>query len=82
MVTMTWVGYLSQVGGLLGVCIGFSLVSAVELLYWFIVKMARTFGKKKVKQDSVVEEENTGVEDTEEKQVNSMLFELVFPCKE
>ena len=75
MVTMTWVGYLSQVGGLLGFYIGFSLVSAVELLYWFIVKMARTFGKK----NSVVEENESDVEEIDEKQVNSQIFEIVFP---
>ena len=75
MVTMTWVGYLSQVGGLLGFCIGFCLVSAVELLYWFIVKMARTFGKK----NSVVEEKKSDVEEIDEKQVNSQIFEIVFP---
>ena len=38
---MTLVGYISQMGGLLGLCMGFSFISAVEILYWFTIRMAR-----------------------------------------
>ena len=38
---MTWLGYLSQVGGLLGFFLGFSIMSVVELLYWFLVRLGR-----------------------------------------
>ena len=38
---MTIVGYISQMGGLLGLCMGFSFISAVEILYWFTIRMAR-----------------------------------------
>ena len=31
---MTWTDYISQIGGLLGLAIGFSFVSLVEILYW------------------------------------------------
>ena len=48
---MTWVGFISQVGGLLGLCLGFSICSAVELLYWTTVRLwvnlSRANNKKK-----------------------------------
>ena len=33
--------FISQIGGFLGLCIGFSLVSAVEIVYWFTVRLFR-----------------------------------------
>ena len=38
---MTVIDFVSQVGGLLGLCMGFSLVSLVELVYWFTIRMAK-----------------------------------------
>ena len=32
---MTAVDFASQVGGLLGLCLGFSLCSFIEIAYWF-----------------------------------------------
>jgi hypothetical protein len=37
----TMVDYISQVGGLLGLCLGFSFISAVEIFYWFTFKLVR-----------------------------------------
>ena len=37
----TMIDYISQVGGLLGLCLGFSFVSAVEIFYWFTFKLIR-----------------------------------------
>ena len=37
--TMTVIGFISQLGGLTGVCIGFSLMSAVEIVYWFTIRV-------------------------------------------
>ena len=34
---MTTFDYVSQVGGLLGLCLGCSLISLVELIYWFSI---------------------------------------------
>ena len=31
--TMTWIDFLSQVGGLLGLCIGVSIVTVIELVW-------------------------------------------------
>ena len=38
---MTLIQLISQMGGLMGVCIGFSFVSAVEIFYWFIIRFGR-----------------------------------------
>ncbi len=38
---LTGVGFTSQVGGLVGLFMGFSFLSAVELLYWFTYRMGR-----------------------------------------
>ena len=36
---VTIVGFISQVGGVLGLFLGFSLVSIVELIYWFLFRL-------------------------------------------
>ena len=33
--------YISQMGGLLGLGIGFSFVSAVEIIYWLTIRLFR-----------------------------------------
>lgn len=38
---MTLVGYISQLGGLLGLFMGFSFISAFEIFYWFIIRFTR-----------------------------------------
>ena len=38
---MTLIQYISQVGGLMGLCIGFSFISAAELFYWFTIRYIR-----------------------------------------
>ena len=45
---MTWIGFFSQMGGLLGLCLGFSLLSGVELLYWFIIVLFRNIINQRV----------------------------------
>ncbi len=39
---LSWTDFIGQIGGLLGLCIGFSLVSVVELVYWFLFKLIVT----------------------------------------
>ena len=39
--TMTWMGFLSMFGGYLGLCLGFSFISLIELIYWMLIKMTR-----------------------------------------
>ena len=38
---LTTTGYISQIGGLLGLAMGFSFVSAAEMCYWFTVRLGR-----------------------------------------
>ena len=36
---MTEIDFISNVGGLLGLLMGFSLISLFEIIYWFIIKI-------------------------------------------
>ena len=38
---MTFIDYLAQLGGFMGFGVGFSLISGVELIYWFTVRLWR-----------------------------------------
>ena len=44
---MSWVGFLAQAGGLIGACLGFSFISLVEVIYWFIIRFCRLSKKEK-----------------------------------
>ena len=57
--------FLASMGGLLGFCTGFSLLSAVELIYWFTVRILNDyFHRKKVSaQPSQNKEKCEKVED-------------------
>ena len=39
--------FISSVGGLFGLCLGFSLISFFELLYWFLVQSGRRWKKSR-----------------------------------
>ncbi len=36
---LTWIGIVGLIGGLLGICLGFSIISLVELFYWGLYKL-------------------------------------------
>ena len=38
---MTWTDYISQIGGILGLAIGFSFLSLIEIIYWICVRLGR-----------------------------------------
>ena len=40
---MTWLDFISGFGGLCGLCLGISFVSLAEILYWFSIRLCRTF---------------------------------------
>ena len=42
---MTSIDYISQIGGLLGLAIGFSFVSFMEIIYWIFFRLGMTWAK-------------------------------------
>ena len=46
-VSLSWVGFLAQAGGLIGACLGFSFISLVEIVYWFIIRFCRLSKQEK-----------------------------------
>jgi hypothetical protein len=38
---MTVFEFISNIGGLCGLCLGISFVSAIEVFYWFFVRLCR-----------------------------------------
>ena len=38
---MGWVDFISQIGGLFGLCLGFSAISFIELFYWLSIRLCR-----------------------------------------
>merc|ERR1712032_1488209 len=48
---MTWFGFLSNVGGLCGLCLGFSLISGIEIIYWFILRLTRAIRSKQKREE-------------------------------
>ena len=47
---MTKVDYISQIGGLLGLFMGISFISGIELIYWATVRLARNMDTGKSKK--------------------------------
>tara|TARA_A100001015_G_C14956626_1_gene699063 strand:- start:913 stop:1173 length:261 start_codon:yes stop_codon:yes gene_type:complete len=35
------VDFIASLGGLFGLCLGFSVISFIEILYWVVVRMSR-----------------------------------------
>ena len=60
-VAMSFITFVANSGGLLGLCIGFSFISAIELLYWICcicnIGRKKMFNKKVITQEPIVEEE-------------------------
>ena len=44
--------FIAAFGGLVGLCTGFSILSAMEILYWFIIRLSLTYFKKKKSCDT------------------------------
>ena len=38
---MTWLDFISNLGGICGLCLGISFISVTELLYWFTIRLFR-----------------------------------------
>ena len=50
--------YFLQVGGILGLCVGVSLISAVEIVYWVLVGLTENTFKSKGKRKSSDKDKN------------------------
>ena len=59
-VAMSFVTFVANSGGLLGLCIGFSFISAVELLHWIScicnIGIKKLSSRKSVRQISIEKE--------------------------
>jgi len=44
---MKVIDFISQIGGLFGLCIGFSAVSIIELLYWLSIRLCQNLIARK-----------------------------------
>ena len=40
---MTWVDFISNIGGIGGFCLGISLLSVAEIFYWLAIMLCRNF---------------------------------------
>ena len=38
---MTWLDFVSNLGGLCGLCLGISFISVTEIVYWFTIRLFR-----------------------------------------
>ena len=43
---MKIIDFVSQIGGLFGLCIGFSAVSIIELFYWMTIRLCKNIVSK------------------------------------
>ena len=66
-VSLSWVGFLAQAGGLIGACLGFSFISLVEVVYWFIIRFCR-LSKIEKEKERLAETQRT----TEEEEAGSV----------
>ena len=38
---MTWLDFVSNLGGLCGLCLGISFISVTEIVFWFTIRLFR-----------------------------------------
>ena len=84
--SMTTVGYISQLGGILGLFIGFSFVSGIELIYWFAIRLyknnrifySKTRVRKETKKNSVSNVKICNAPTTVDKEYFSNAFDILF----
>ena len=51
-VNMGPIDFVSQLGGLFGLCLGFSLISFIEIFYWFSIRLFRNCVTQRSRKDS------------------------------
>ena len=38
---MTWLDFISNLGGICGLCLGISFVSVADIIYWFSIRLCK-----------------------------------------
>ena len=66
MVSLSWVGFLAQAGGLIGACLGFSFISLVEIVYWFIIRFCRLSKREKKIEQELAKKQSANDNDLKE----------------
>lgn len=59
---MTFLDYVAQIGGLLGLFIGFSVISGIEIIYWCTFRLVREQRRGMRVKDGGGEESGESVE--------------------
>ena len=72
---MTLTDYISQVGGLLGLAIGVSFVSGIELLYWLVARFGSAWFKHE-KENSKRHRSKTQLEAIGSNKISPMKFDV------
>ena len=87
-VSLSWVGFLAQAGGLIGACLGFSFISLVEVIYWFIIRFCRLSKIEKEKERLAETQRTTAEEAGSVDKMQTQSFEKLWcegwesPCVE
>ena len=81
-------GFLAQAGGLIGACLGFSFISLVEVIYWFIIRFCRLSKIEKEKERLAETQRTTAEEAGSVDKMQTQSFEKLWcegwesPCVE
>ena len=74
-VSLSWVGFLAQAGGLIGACLGFSFISLVEIVYWFIIRFCRLSKREKKMEQELAKKQSANDNDLKEETFENVLTE-------
>ena len=73
---LTWIDYIGQIGGFWGLALGFSIISAVELIYWLTIRLGRNIASASGSKNKIQEEwaapRNDAAKEKHEKVVSLM----------
>ena len=72
------IDFVSQLGGLFGLCLGFSLISFIELFYWFSVRLIRNCFNQKTMTDSELSEIEAEFRKMKAKEFADNSFNVIF----
>ena len=71
--------FVANTGGLMGLCMGFSLLSAIEFIYWFILRWSILLLKRKKNGD--LDKDKQDCIDENIRETEKKVFDEVFETK-